>query len=61
MYVNTCFPIFFKFQYNFKDSNVCVTFSDSFIFHGHVKYTIFKDKNIKKVIKQFYAYSYNDS
>jgi len=37
MYVNTCFPIFFKFQYNFKDSNVCVTFSDSFIFHGHAK------------------------
>ena len=39
MYVNTCFP-FFKFQYNFKRINACITFPD----HGHVKYTIVKDK-----------------
>jgi len=43
MYVNTFYPISFKFQYNFKDSNACVTFS-VFFFHGHEKNTIFKDK-----------------
>jgi len=33
-----------KFLYNFKDSNACVAFSDSFFLRGHVKNTIFKDK-----------------
>jgi len=42
--VNTFFYFIIKSQYNFKDSNDCVTFPDSFFFHGQVKYTIFKDK-----------------
>ena len=33
--------LFFRFQYNFKDSNACANFPDSFFIHGHVKYTIF--------------------
>jgi len=39
MYVNLfVFIFFFKFQYNFKDSNACVAFPDRLVFHGHVKY-----------------------
>jgi len=45
MYVNKLnFSLFFKMQYNYKDSNACVTFPDSFFFHGRVKYTLLKDK-----------------
>ena len=43
MYVNT-FP--FKFVHNFKDSNACDTFPDSFFIHGHLKYTILKEKSM---------------
>jgi len=35
---------FFKFLFHFKDGYTYVTFPDSFFFHGHVKYTFFKDK-----------------
>ena len=36
--------MFFKFQYNFKDSNAYFTSPNSFLFRGYVKYTIVKDK-----------------
>jgi len=39
----------FKFQYNFKDGNACVTFHVSFCFHGHVK-TQFSKTNYKSEI-----------
>jgi len=45
MYVNTFFIFVFKFQYNFRDSDTCGTFPDIFFFHGHVKYTPFKEKS----------------
>jgi len=41
MHVNTFFLFPFKFQYNFKERNACVTFPDSFFFHYHVKNAIF--------------------
>jgi len=52
MHISLCnhiFFFFFKFQYNFKDNTACVTFPD-FSFHGHVQYTLFKDKILKQCI-----------
>jgi len=51
--MNVCkhisFHSFFKLQYNYKDSNACVTFPDSFFFHGHVKYTFLRTKYKSKI------------
>jgi len=41
------FIFLFKFLYNFKHSNVCVTFSDFwFMFHGHIKYKLKINKTV---------------
>ena len=52
MYVNIFFihVFLFKFLHNFKNSNACDTFPDSFFFHGHLKYTILKEKSMKQCL-----------
>ena len=51
MYVNTYFPLF-QIPIQFQKQQ-CLCYFDSFNFHGHVKYTPFKDKEAI-LIKQTY-------